>query len=203
MIAPSLRVLLLGAALIAALAPAGVAQTPARVRGSITELVGPVLVIKTREGPSVQVRLMEGLTVLAVGKAALADVKPGAYVGVAAVKQADGAYRAQEITIFPEMARGSAEGHTPWDLTPDSTMTNATVEAVVARSAGPLLTLKYKGGELKVSVPPRTPVVTIKITTHALLAPGAHVFVPAVRQPDGSLATSRVLVGKDGVVPPM
>lgn len=203
MIARPLRVLLLGAALIAALAPAAVAQTTARVRGSITELVGPVLVVKTRQGPTVQVRLMEGLTVLAVGKAALADVKPGAYVGVAAVKQPDGIYRAQEITIFPDMARGSAEGHTPWDLTPDSTMTNATVEAVVARSTGPLLTLKYKDGELTVTVPPRTPVVTFNIATHALLAPGAHVFVPAVRQPDGSLATSRVLVGKNGVVPPM
>jgi hypothetical protein len=197
-----LRVLL-GAALIAALAPAGVAQTPARVRGSIAELIGPVLVIKTREGPTVQVRLLEGLTVLGVGKAALADVKPGAYVGVAAVKQPDGTYRAQEITIFPDMARGSAEGHTPWDLTPNSTMTNATVDAVVARSAGPLLTLRYKDGELKVAVPPRTPVVTFNIATHALLAPGAHVFVPAVREPDGSLSTSRVLVGKGGLVPPM
>lgn len=201
MIARPLRVLLLSVALIAALAPAGVAQTPARVRGSISELVGNVLLIKTREGPTVQVRLMEGLTVLAVGKAALADVKPGKYVGVAAVKQPDGTYRAQEITIFPDMARGSAEGHTPWDLTPDSTMTNATVEAV--RTAGHLLTLKYKEGEVKVTVPPHTPVVTFNIATHALLAAGAHVFVPAVRQPDGSLATSRILIGKPGVVPPM
>jgi hypothetical protein len=198
-----LRVLLLGVALLATLAPAGVAQTPARVRGSISELIGPVLVVKTREGPSVQVRLLEGLTVLGVAKAALADLQPGKYVGVAAVKQPDGTYRAQEITIFPDMARGSAEGHTPWDLTPDSTMTNATVEAVVARSAGPLLTLKHKDGEVKVTVPPRTPVVTFDIATHALLAPGAHVFVPAVRQPDGSLATTRILVGKAGVVPPM
>jgi len=202
-IARPLRVLLLGAALLAALAPAGVAQTPARVRGSIAELVGPVIIIKTREGPTVQVRLLEGLTVLGVGKAALADVKPGKYVGVAAVKQSDGTYRAQEVTIFPDMARGSAEGHTPWDLTPDSTLTNATVESVVPRAAGALLTLKYKDGELKVTVPPRTPVVTFSIATHALLAPGAHVFVPAVRQPDGSLATSRILVGKAGVVPPM
>ena len=58
MIAGPLRVLLLGAALLAALVAAGVAETPARVRGSIAELVGPVLMIKTREGPTVQVRLL-------------------------------------------------------------------------------------------------------------------------------------------------
>jgi hypothetical protein len=198
-----LRVLLLGAALLVALAPAGVAQTPARVRGSIAELVGPVLIIKTREGPTVQVRLLEGLTVLGVGKAALADVKPGKYVGVAAVKQPDGTYRAQEVTIFPDMARGSAEGHTPWDLTPDSTMTNATVDVMVERVEGPMLTLKHKGGSVQMAVPTDVPIVTFAPGDRTLLQPGAHVFISAQQQGDGTVTAARALVGKDGLVPPM
>jgi hypothetical protein len=45
--------------------------------------------------------------------------------------------------------------------------------------------------------------VTLGPGDKALLAPGAAVFVPAQRAADGTLSAGRVLVGKDGVVPPM
>jgi hypothetical protein len=43
--------------------------------------------------------------------------------------------------------RGSGEGHYPWDLRPQSTMTNANVDQVVTAADGRTLTLKYKDGK--------------------------------------------------------
>lgn len=39
---------------------------------------------------------------------------------------------ALEVVVFPEAARGTGEGHRPWDLLPQSTMTNATVADLAA-----------------------------------------------------------------------
>ncbi len=50
--------------------------------------------------------------------------------------QADGTQKAVEIHIFPEAMRGTGEGHRPWDLMPNSTMTNATVDNEVASVDG-------------------------------------------------------------------
>jgi hypothetical protein len=36
-----------------------------------------------------------------------------------------------------------------------------------------------------------------------VLVPGAHVFISAQQQADGTVTASRALVGKDGLVPPM
>jgi hypothetical protein len=98
--------------------------------------------------------------------------------------------------------RGAGEGHRPWDLAPQSTMTNGTVGDVKVTD-GPTLTLSYKGGEQKVYAPPNTPVVTYQPGSRDLLKPGAHVFVTATEGSDETLTATRIGVGKDGLVPPM
>jgi hypothetical protein len=113
------------------------------------------------------------------------------------------ALRAVEVLVFPAAQRGTGEGERVWDLLPDSTMTNATVAEAVTKVEGHSVTLKYKDGEKTISVPPEAPVVTFAPGERALLRPGAAVFVPATKQPDGGFTAARVLVGKDGVVPPM
>lgn len=197
------RALVLALVLLAVLTSLAVAQAPARVRGSVEKLDGQVLTVRSREGVTVAIRLADNYAVVAVTKAALGDITPGVFVGTAALRLADGTLRAQEIVVFPESARGAGEGHYPWDLTPESTMTNATVDAMVNRVDGPVLTLKYKGGEVRVVVPADAPVVTFGPGDRALLAPGAHVFIPGTRQADGTVTATRVLVGTDGLVPPM
>jgi hypothetical protein len=118
--------------------------------------------------------------------------------------QADGSQRAVEVHIFPEAMRGTGEGHRPWDLRPQSTMTNANVEETVTGIDGQTLTLKYKDGEKKVIVPPDTPIVTYVMGNRSELAPGTKIFIPAAtKQPDGTLETARVNFGKDGLTPPM
>ena len=43
--------------------------------------------------------------------------------------------------------RGMGEGHYPWDLTPNSTMTNGAVTQQVQKVEGNTLQVKYKEGE--------------------------------------------------------
>jgi Domain of unknown function (DUF5666) len=198
-----LRIVAVFALLFALDASVAAAQTPSRVRGVVEKVDDQAVTVKSRDGQTLSVKLNPNWGVVAVSKAALADIKQGTFVGVAALRQADGTFKAQEVLVFPEAMRGTGEGHYPWDLTPESTMTNATVDAVVSQVNGPQLTLKYKDGEVKIAVPAEAPIVTLSPGDKALLAPGAAVFVPAQRAADGTLSAGRVLVGKDGIVPPM
>jgi hypothetical protein len=142
--------------------------------------------------------------VRAVVKQSLADVKQGGFVGITAMPQPDGTQKAVEIHIFPEAMRGTGEGHRPWDLTPGSTMTNATIDSEVAISDGQKLVLKYKDGEKTFIVPSNVVVVTYAPATAADLKPGEKVFVAAAaKQPDGTLSAPNITVSKGGVVPPM
>jgi hypothetical protein len=160
--------------------------------------------VRTRTSEDIPVRLAENWAVSGVIKASLADIKPGVFVGVASLpKNGDADGEAIEVVVFPESMRGLGEGHYPWDLQPGSQMTNATVAAQVEGVNGRTLTLSYKGGERKITVPPDAPIVTFAPATAADVAPGAAVFVPAQRKEDGAIEAQRVLVGKGGVVPPM
>jgi hypothetical protein len=184
---------------------ATVAQTPAqvRVRGTIESVNGQVLDVKSRDGTTVTLKLADNAPVRAVVKASLADVKPGGYVGVAGIPQPDGTQKALEIHIFPEAMRGTGDGHRPWDLAPNSTMTNGAIDNEVAVSDGQKLVLKYKDGEKTFIVPPDAAIVTYAPATMADVKPGTKVFTIAAKQPDGTLSAANITVGRDGVNPPM
>lgn len=200
---PTTTPMLLNLALLIATAHVASAQVPIRVRGAIAKVSGQTLTVVSRDNSTVDVRLADNYTVTGVVKAALGDIKEGAFVGTAALPKGDGTFVAQEVVIFPESARGTGEGHYPWDLSPGSTMTNATVDVLVERVEGPLLTLKHKGGLVRVIVPNDVPIVTFAAGDRTMLQPGAHVFIPAQQQADGTVTAARVLIGRDGLVPPM
>jgi hypothetical protein len=195
----------LSGAILALLVVPALAQegTPTRIRGTIEKLDGETLIVKSREGQDLSITLANDLKVSTVEKARLSDIKQGSFIGSAAVPGTDGKLHAQEVLIFPEALRGAGEGYRPWDLTPDSTMTNATVAEVAEGAKGRLLKLKYKDGEKEIDVPMEAPVVTLAPGDPGLLQPGTAVFIPATKAADGSLAASRVIAGKDGVQPPM
>jgi hypothetical protein len=177
---------------------------PVRVRGTVEKVDGDLINIKARNGDALTVKLVEPQRVMALVKASLADVKPGSYIGVTAMPQADGSQKAIAIHIFLETMRGTGEGHRPWDLQPGSTMTNAAVESTVAGVDGQTVTVKYKDGEKKVIVPPNTAIVAYSPGRKDELKPGAQIIIfGATKQADGSLTTPAINVGRDGVVPPM
>src|SRR5271170_364366 len=199
---------LASAALVAFCGNAGVLSAQAaetvRVRGTIVSVDGSTLTVKTREGPTSALALKPGWKVVGVAKASIEDIKPGDFVGIASLPSATGGNGAIEVLVFPPAMKGTGEGSYPWDLKPKSSMTNATVTNAVKDVEGRTLTLSYSGGgEKKIAVADGIPIVTFGPATEADLKPGATVFVPAQRGDDGALATGFVVVGTNGVAPPM
>jgi outer membrane lipoprotein SlyB len=177
---------------------------PLRIRGSIESVDGATLTIKTRDGEERKVHLADNATVTGITKATLADIKPSSYIGVTGQPQPDGTQKAIAIHIFPEAMRGTGEGFRPWDLRPNSTMTNATVDQKVEANDGQTLTVKYKDGEKKVTVTPETPIVTFVPGNKSELKAGAKVIImAATKKDDGTFEAARVNVGLDGLTPPM
>jgi hypothetical protein len=189
-------------ALICAASPAS-AQQPIRLRGTIDRMEGPVFVVKNRDGVEVKMVTTEKPQYIGMFKSAIADIKPGQFIGSTAMPQPDGSQKASEVHIFPESMRGLGEGHYEWDLMPKSTMTNANIEQSVSGVDGPVLSVKYKGGEKKLLVTPETIVVTFYPGDRAELKPGTKIWAgPALtKQADGTLLAPLVIYGKDGIEP--
>jgi hypothetical protein len=179
------------------------AADKARVRGIVESLSGDTLMVKSREGKDVTIALKSGWAVNGIVKASVTDIKPGDFVGIASVPTDSGVNGALEVLIFPAAMKGTGEGDYGWDLKPKSSMTNATVASAVTSVNGPTLTLTYKGGEKKISIPPGTPVVTLGNATKDDIKTGAGVIINGTTTGDNMVETDRVLVGIDGVIPPM
>jgi hypothetical protein len=177
---------------------------PVRIRGTIESVDGAVLMIKSREGTDMKVRMTDNVAIFGVAKTELSEIKQGSYIGVTAMPEPDGTQKAVAVHIFPETQRGAAEGFRPWDQRPGSTMTNATVAETVKGTDGQNILVKYKDGEKKVLVPPETPIVTFVAGDKSELKPGAKIIIfGAVKKDDGTLEANRVNVGRDGITPPM
>jgi hypothetical protein len=177
---------------------------PVRIRGTIESVDGAMLMIKSREGTDMKVRVTDNVAVFGVAKTEMSEIKPGSYIGVSAMPEPDGTQKALAVHIFPETQRGAAEGFRPWDLRPNSTMTNATVAETVKGTDGQNILVKYKDGEKKVVVPPDTPIVTFVAGDKSELKPGAKIIIfGALKKDDGTLEANRVNVGRDGITPPM
>ena len=199
------RVLTASLMAMSVLGPAWAQQPPTvRIRGTIEAVDGSQLGVKSREGTELKVRLTDNVAVFGVAKTAISEIKPGSYIGVSAMPEPDGTQKAIAVQIFPESQRGVAEGFRPWDLRPNSTMTNATVAETVAGTDGQIILVKYKDGEKKVLVPPGTPIVTFVAGDKTDLKAGAKIIIfGAVKKDDVTLEANRVNVGRDGITPPM
>jgi hypothetical protein len=177
--------------------------TPSRVRGTIEAVDGDVLAVKSRSGEDFKLRMAGDLGLLGITRIALSDIKVGSFIGATTVPGPDGSQNAVEVHVFPENMRGTGEGSRPFDLRPNSTMTNATVAETVAGNDGQTLMIKYKDGEKKVTVGPDTPVVTYVPADRADLKTDAKIIAFIRQLPDGSFETNRISVGRDGLTPPM
>lgn len=204
---------IIGATCAVLLAPvtAFAQDKPLRVRGTIEQIDGAMMSVKSREGDTLKIKLADEGKVVALVKASLADIKPNSFVGSTAMPQPDGTWKAVEVHIFPEEMRGTGEGDRPYDYKPQSTMTNGTVNSMgkstttgtVMSEEGTTLTLNYKEGSKKIDVTPQTVIVSYMPGNREELKPGASIYIPAAtRQADGSLMTARINVGR-GVAPPM
>jgi hypothetical protein len=178
------------------------APAPTRVRGVVDAIDAHEMQVTTRSGQKLTMKLAADAGATFIAPIAIDAIRPGSFIGTAAVTQPDGTLKALEIQVFPEAMRGVGEGHRPWDLGAGSTMTNGTVGDLKVAN-GRYLTLTYKGGEQKVFVPENAPIITYEQATLGDVKKGDHVIVTATHNPDETLTATRIGVGKNGLVPPM
>jgi hypothetical protein len=173
-----------------------------RVRGTIDAANAQSLAVTTNAGDKLTLAVPVKLLVMSAGKASLAAIKPGSFVGVAAQTQPDGSSVALEVHVFSASLRGLGVGSRPWDQGPNSTMTNGNVGSAVGTS-GRTLTVQYPGGEKTIQVPKTVPVVLVAKGSSKMLKPGRKVIIAATRSAAGDMTMQWVIVGKPGVTPPM
>ena len=173
-----------------------------QIRGTVERLDGQSLTVKTQEGTTT-ITLAPNYSVGAVVKAAMADIKKGSFIGVGARMLPGGGLSAVQVFIFPEAMRGTGEGHRPWAVLPDSTMTNATVAETVSRVDGSSVTLTYPGGEQMIAITPEANIIMAAPAEAADLVAGAQVALTASRQADGRLSSSRVTIARAGAQLPL
>jgi hypothetical protein len=200
----TLRAFSAAALLLLAVTSIANAQGAVRLRGTVDRIEGSTYVIKLSDGTEAKVAPTEKALFVAIVKASLSDIKQGSFVGTTGMPQADGSQNAIEVHIFPEAMRGTGEGHYPWDLRPQSTMTNANVEQTATGVDGQTLTLKYKDGKKKILVSPDAMIVTYVPGDKSEITPGTKIFIAAAKKlDDGTFQAPRINYGKNGLGPPM
>ncbi|WP_262331957.1 DUF5666 domain-containing protein [Bosea sp. BH3] len=198
---PDMRKFPLAAAAFAVVLAAGTAQAQqggTRLRGEVEAMSGSTLMLKTSDGREAKVMLTPGFSAGGVVPAKASDIGKGAFIGVGARPQPDGTLLAVQVVIFPETMRGTGEGHRPWGVLPDATMTNATVADTVSQVDGANLVLSYPGGEQKVTITPDATILMAGAAEASELKPGVQVAMTASRQADGSYSASRITIAKSG-----
>ena len=173
-----------------------------RVRGTIERLEGNRLLVRERSGVSLAIALKPETYVRAMTTSALEEVTVGDMVGVTGVQQPNGRYRAIELHVFPQGAKGPV-GRFAWDLEPDSELINGHVREVKHLPRGELLTIALEHGHALAFVSQETPVVTWVRGERELLKPGAAVFIFTRKADGGGLETLNVAVERNGIKPPM
>ena len=177
-------------------------NAPQRFRGAIESVSAQKIVLKERSGETLEFKLGDKVPISEAYPESLQKIQANSYIGSAAVLGPDGRLTALEVLIFPEAARGTGEGHYPWDLQKDSTMTNATVQQLKWGANGPEMQLKYKDGEKTILIPEQTPIVSVRPADATLLLPGAYALIVATKEND-SWVVNRITVGRNGFKPPM
>ena len=179
------------------------APTTMRVTGTIEAADADSITVRALEGGGTnKITLTPNAKVFDVSTTTLAEVKPGSFIGVGATPNPDGSQRAIRVTVFAESQRGLGEGFRPWDRAPHGTMTNATVAETVKGVDGQVLTVKYKGGDKRIVVPPDARILAYSVGDRSELKVGAHVAIlRAKRKLDGSWEADRVNVGRGSVIP--
>ena len=185
---------------------------PDHIRGQITTVESSSIVVETIDGKTVHLELSDSLTIISLTKAKFADVDFGVYVGSVAVRLDEYSpivrdslswlHKGFELRIIDEKLRGIALGHKKWDLTPDSVVAHGWVDDLEDR----VMSIKYGPTELEetdVEVSRDVPILKMWLGDMSLIKPGVHVFAGAQKGADGKYVAVFILVGKDGIVPPM
>lgn len=187
-------------------------QEPDHIRGQITAVSDTAIQVRARDGTHT-IRVTNRSTILGLSPATFADVDFGVYVGSVSEKMDDRyspiyrdslswLHKGFELRIIDERLRGIALGHREWDLTPASVMTHGWVDDLEVR----VLSIKYgptEAEETDVEVGRDATILKMTLANRELLKAGAHVFVGANRDSSGGYVAAFIMVGENGIVPPL
>jgi hypothetical protein len=175
-----------------------------RLNGTIERVAGNFIFATGRDGGAITVKLADNVSVTAVLKATVADIKPGDYIGSGAVPQPDGTQKAVEIHIFARPQADGGHHYSGWYGAPNGTMTNGFVQPIVvgatrADGGDPILVVKYPEGEKRIVVPASAHIARYTAGSKDDLKPGAAFRVQAAaKQSDGTYTATSISVGRDG-----
>lgn len=185
---------------------------PDHFRGVITKVDGSSVVVKTRDGKTINLRISDDLTVISLTKGSYTAIDFGVYVGAVAVRMDEYSpivrdslswlHKGFELRIIDEELRGIAVGHKKWDLTPDSIIAHGWIDDIEGR----VVSIKWGPTELEetdVETPRGAPVLKMGLGDRSLIKPGANVLAGAQKGTDGKYMAVFIFVGQDGIVPPM
>src|SRR5215470_10862292 len=183
------------------------AEPTQRLNGTIERITGNFIFATGRDGSAITVKLADNVSVTAVLKATVADIKPGDYIGSGAVPQPDGTQKAVEIHIFARPQADGGHHYSGWYGAPNGTMTNGFVQPIVvgatlADGGDPILVVKYPEGEKRIVVPASAHIARYTAGSKDDLKPGAPFRVQAAaKQSDGTYTATSISVGRDGGQP--
>lgn len=165
-------------------ASGGAAASPAPLQGMIVSVEGSTLVLSEAGGLSARVVVGPDTLVLRRDPAALASIKSGDALGVAATREADGSLKATAINIFaPEVWQKARKGQFP--MASGQVMTNAQVYRSVESVGGRTIYLKYDMLDAAIDVPDGADIKRMVLIGQSDLKLGAKV---TVRLADGDQA---------------
>jgi hypothetical protein len=194
--------LAIGAAVMLTAVHSAGAADKVRLSGTIESVDGDNLDIKTVDGKQMMVMMKPGINVMGIRNATVADIKPGDFIGVGSQPTESGINGAVQVVIFPASMKGTGEGDRAWGNRPNGQMTNATVAEAVKDANGPMLTLAYKGGQRKVTIPDGTTILAIASATRDDLKSGAGISVQGMSSGENMVTADAVRVGLSGAIPP-
>jgi hypothetical protein len=196
-----MRPFLAAAAIVLVVAAPALAQQ-VRIRGKVASLTDTTLVVDKREGGQATIALTPSWIAVLVKPIKSSDIVAGSFIGTTEKPTGDGTGSSLEVHVFPPGVK-AGEGHYDWDLAPGTSMTNGNVDTVVTGVSGRELTVSYKGGSRKVTVPANVPIVQMGAGDKAAIKPGVGVFILAAPKGDGTFITNTVVTGENGAAPPM
>ncbi len=187
-------------------------QEPDHIRGQIAKVERSAIEVRTRDGKTVRLGLLDPLTVISLAKGSFTAVDFGVYVGAVAVRleayspivrdSLSWLHKGFELRIIDEQLRGIALGHKKWDLTSETIIAHGWIDDIEGR----VISIKWgptEEEETDVETPRDAPVLKMALGDKSLIKPGAHVFAGAQQDGNGRYVAVFIIVGKDGIVPPL
>jgi hypothetical protein len=183
-----------GSGMPASAAPTGPATM---VEGTIVAVNGSGLRLAPAGGGERVVEVGPDSLILARQAATLGEITPGAALGVAAKREADGSLTAISINIFSaELWDRATKGQFP--MQSGDVMTNAVVMQNADRVEGHTLYMKYNDGSTAINVPAATVIHRLITLRLGDLKPGMRISVRGTGSADGSIRASTIVFDRPG-----